>query len=90
MFQKHVMKNGNVNNPKACEVCGIDIYTSYGLCKASVHYYPHICGENSKNCFVDFNSDKFFGLARIDVELIGNKKDWKSPTVTIKPQQETN
>ena len=40
MFQKHVLTKGNMNNPKVCEVCGIDRYTTCGLCKTSVNCFP--------------------------------------------------
>ena len=63
-----------MKNPNSCEVCGIDIYTTCGLCKAPVHYFPHKCGKNGKNCFLNFHSDNFFGLARTYVDLIGKKK----------------
>ena len=33
MFQKHVLTKVNVNNPKTCEVCGIDICTACDMCK---------------------------------------------------------
>ena len=41
--------------------------------------------KNCQNFFIKFHSDNFFGLSRIDVNLIGKKnKDWKAPTVAIK------
>ena len=71
--------------PNPCEVCGIYSYTKCGLFNALVHYFPHKGGQKSQILFAAFHSNNFFGLERIDVDLIGNKNmDWKTPTVSIK------
>ena len=77
-FQKYVLTKENMKNPKACEVCGIDSYTTYGMCKASVHYFPQKVWQKSQKWFINFHSDNFFGLVWTYVDLIGNKKDWKA------------
>ena len=85
MFQKYILLKGNAKNSKPDEVCGIDSYTTYGMCKAPVKYFPHKCGKNSQNCFIDFHSDNFFGLKRTYAELVEKEnKDRKAPTVAIK------
>ena len=50
-----------------------------------MHYVLMKGGQKSHHFFVDFHSDNIFGIARIDVDLIVNKKkDWKAQTVAIK------
>ena len=85
LFQKHIASKQNWKNAKPCEVCGLDTYTTCGLCKAPVHYFPQKGSQKGQSCFIDYHNDNFFGLARKDVALIGKKKkDWKAPTANVR------
>ena len=49
LFQKHVFTKGNMDNPKASEMCGIYSYSTCGLYKVSVHYFTQKGGQKSQN-----------------------------------------
>ena len=49
--------------------------------KAAVHSFPQKRSQQSKTCFAEYQCELFFGLAREDIKLHGEKKkDWKAPS----------
>ena len=53
--------------------------------EAILTLFPTFMRKKSKNCFIDFHSDNFFGLKRTYAELVEKEnKDRKAPTVAIK------
>eukprot|EP00957_Ditylum_brightwellii_P055655 4216746-Ditylum_brightwellii.AAC.1 len=69
-FCSHVISKYNANNAKPCDVCGIDSYTTRGLCKVHVHYFPQKGGQKGHDCFLEYHNKYFFGLARKDTTLV--------------------
>ena len=74
-FEQHVESRAQQNNPKPCEACGADYYTTCVLCNAPLHFFPQRGCHTKNTCFLKYHSDAFFGLARSDSTLIGKTKN---------------
>ena len=87
-LQVHINHLKKVKCAKKCEVCGIDVYTTCTLCPGNpgLHFFPSKGIGKGKQCFLEFHSDNFFGLAKSDITLFHGcrTKDWKPPTNRIK------
>ena len=58
--QKQIYLVVSSNNVNPCGVCGLDCYTTCGLCKrASVHFFSQKGSQKSKACFAGYHSDQF-------------------------------
>ena len=83
-LQKHINHLKKVKCAKQCEVCGIDSYTVCTLCPGNpgVHFFPTKGIAKAKQCYLEYHSDEFFGLAKSDITLFHGMrfKDWKAPT----------
>ena len=83
-LQKHINYLKKVKCAKQCEVCGIDTYTVCTLCPGNpgVHFFPTKGIAKAKQCYLEYHSDEFFGLAKSDITLFHGMrlKDWKAPT----------
>ncbi len=74
-LMNHINNIKKIKCAKTCEVCGVDVYTVYMLClgRPGIHFFPTKGIAKGKQCFLDFHSDKFYGLARIDATLFDGK-----------------
>ena len=61
MFHKHVLTKVNVRKPKAREVCGIDSYTTCGICKAPAYYFSKKGGQKSQIASLTFTVITYLG-----------------------------
>ena len=87
-LQSHINHLKKIKCAKQCEVCGIDTYTVCTLCPGNpgVHFFPTKGIAKGKQCYLEFHSDEFFGLAKSDSTLFHGKrlKDWKPPSIRAK------
>jgi hypothetical protein len=74
-----------IKRPKICHVCGAEAYSKCGLCNVALHYFPKRGASTGAECFMQYHSDAFFGLAKQDATIVQKRKqDWVFPTVAAK------
>ena len=87
-LQTHIDRLKKIKCAKQCEVCGVDTYTVCTLCPGNpgIHFFPTKGIAKGKQCYLEFHSDEFFGLAKSDITLFHGKcrKDWKPPNMRTK------
>ena len=80
----HVNHLKKIKYVKQCEVCGVDVYTVCALCpgRPGLHFFPTKGIAKGTQYYLNYHSDKFFGLAKSDFKLFKSKriKDWKPPS----------
>ena len=87
-LQKHLdeLKCGK-RHGGACVVCGETAQTKCMLCGVYLHCLPQRGEHARKQCFFEYHSESFFGLAKADYELAKIRKcDWKYPSSAKKRQ----
>jgi hypothetical protein len=58
-------------HPKKCVVCGELTYSICVLCGGKgLHHFPQKGNCSSKDCFIDYHDEAFFGLALDDLGLL--------------------
>ena len=87
-LQTHINHLKKIKCAKQCEVCGIDCYTVCTLCPGNpgIHCFPSKGIAKEEQCFLEFHSDGFFGLAKSEINLFHGMriKDWKPPTNRVR------
>ena len=84
MVKHYIEHSQTYSHAKVCVVCGKLAYTECKLCKVFLHL-PFLKVDaigHGANCFIDWHSDPFFGLAKEDYKHHKNllRKDWKPAT----------
>jgi hypothetical protein len=84
-LQRHLASivNGK-HHPKKCVVCGEPSYSVCKLCgNKPLHFLPKSGKSAGKDCFFDYHSDSFFGLAADDTAVAtGARAKWTPPSQT--------
>ena len=74
-----------IKHPHMCHVCGKPAYSKCGLCDVTLHYFLKRGAHAWAECFLQYHSDTFFGLAKSDAIIVKKRKqDWVFPTNSAK------
>jgi hypothetical protein len=74
-----------IKRPHVCHVCGEPAYSKCGLCDVTLHYFSKRGAHAGAECFLQYHSDAFFGLAKSDAIMVKKRKqDWVFPTNSAK------